>query len=54
MRDVYDFVNMTKTKFSTSRVVLSGVLWRQDVSRSRKQQIWVGSADTKGYFHRPK
>jgi len=32
MGDVYDLVNMAKTKFSTSRVVLSGVLWRQDVS----------------------
>jgi hypothetical protein len=32
MGDVYDLVNMAKTKFSKSRVVLSGVLWRQYVS----------------------
>ena len=30
--DVYNLVNMAKTKFSTSWVGLSGVLWRQDVS----------------------
>jgi hypothetical protein len=30
--DVYDLVNAGKTKFSTSRVVLSGVLQRRDVS----------------------
>jgi len=43
MGDVYDLVNMAKTKFSTSRVVLSDVLQRRDVSIkahwSRKQQI---------------
>jgi len=32
MGDVYDLVNMAKTKFSTSRVVLSGVLQRRDMS----------------------
>ena len=31
MGDVYDLVNTTKTKFSASRVVLSGVLRRKDV-----------------------
>jgi hypothetical protein len=30
---VYDLVYMAKTKFSTSRVVMSGVLQRQDVSQ---------------------
>jgi len=30
--DVYNLVNMAKTKFSTSRVGLSGVLQRQDMS----------------------
>jgi lysophospholipase L1-like esterase len=30
--DVYDLVNTAKTKFSASRVVLSGVLCREDVS----------------------
>ena len=33
--DVYDLINMVKTKFSTSRVVLSGVLRRRDVSWRR-------------------
>jgi hypothetical protein len=32
MGDVYDLVNTAKTKFSASRVVLSGVLRREDVS----------------------
>jgi len=32
MGDVYDHVHMAKTKFSTSKVALSSVLWRQDVS----------------------
>ena len=32
MGDIYDLVNMAKTKFATSRVVLSGVLRRPDVS----------------------
>jgi len=31
MGDVYDLVKKAKTKFSTSRVVLSGMLQRQDV-----------------------
>ena len=35
MRDVYGMVNTAKTKFSTSRVVLSGVLRREDVSWRR-------------------
>jgi hypothetical protein len=43
MGDVYDLVNMAKTKFSTSRVVLSNVLQRRDMSIvahwSHKQQI---------------
>ena len=33
--DVYDLVNAAKTKFSTSRLVLSGVLRRRDVSWRR-------------------
>jgi hypothetical protein len=33
MGDVYNMINMAKTKFSKSRVVLSGVLRRRDVSR---------------------
>jgi hypothetical protein len=33
--DVFDFVNTAKTKFSTSRVVLSGVLHRRGVSWRR-------------------
>jgi len=32
MGDVYDLVNTAKTKFSTSRVVLSGMLRRRDMS----------------------
>jgi len=32
MGDVYNLVNTAKTKFSTSRVVLSGVLQRRDTS----------------------
>ena len=32
MRDVYDLVNTAKTKISTSRVVLSGVLRKRGVS----------------------
>jgi len=35
MGDVYDLVNTAKTKFSTSRVVLSGMLRRQDMSWQR-------------------
>jgi hypothetical protein len=35
MGDAYDLVNTTKTKFSASRVVLSGVLRRKDVSWRR-------------------
>ena len=33
--DVYDLVNTAKTKFSTSRVVLSGVLRKRDLSWRR-------------------
>ena len=32
MGDVCDLVHMAKTMFSTSRVVMSSVLWRRDVS----------------------
>jgi len=32
MGDVYNLVNTAKTKFSTSRVVLSDMLQRRDVS----------------------
>ena len=32
MGDIYDLINMAKTKFSSSRVILSGVLRRTDVS----------------------
>jgi len=35
MGDVYDLVNTAKTKFSASRVVLSGVLWREGMSWRR-------------------
>ena len=35
MGDAYDLVNKVKTKFSASRVVLSGVLRREDVSWRR-------------------
>ena len=35
MGDAYDLVNTAKTKFSASRVVLSGVLRREDVSWRR-------------------
>jgi hypothetical protein len=35
MGDVYGLVNTAKTKFSTSRLVLSGVLRREDVSWRR-------------------
>jgi hypothetical protein len=35
MGDVYGLVNTAKTKFSTTRVVLSGVLRREDVSWRR-------------------
>jgi hypothetical protein len=31
MGDICDLVNITKSKFSTSKVILSDVLWRQDV-----------------------
>jgi len=45
MGDVYDLVNTSKSKFSTSTVVLSGVLRRRDIMAlhwSRKQQYeWV-------------
>ena len=39
MREVYDLVNTVKIKFSTSRVVLSGVLWRRDVSWRRTEAV---------------
>jgi hypothetical protein len=35
MGDVHDLVNMARTKFSTSRVVLSDILRRQDASWQR-------------------
>jgi hypothetical protein len=35
MRDVYDLINMVKTKFTTSKIILSGVLRRRDVSWRR-------------------
>jgi hypothetical protein len=35
MGDVYDLVNAAKTTFSTSRVVPSGVMRRQDMSWRR-------------------
>jgi lysophospholipase L1-like esterase len=49
MGDVYDLVNTAKTKFSTSRVVLSGVLWGRDVSWRRicavnSRYVWVANA----------
>jgi hypothetical protein len=48
MGDVYDLVNTTKTKFSASRVVLSGVLRRGDVSWRRTGAVndrleWVAN-----------
>ena len=39
MGDVYDFVNTAKTKFSTSRVVLSGVLRRRELSWRRNGAV---------------
>jgi hypothetical protein len=39
MGDVYDLVNTAKSKYSTSRVVLSGMLRRQDVSWWRIRAI---------------
>jgi len=39
MGDVYDLVNTAKTKFSASRVVLSGVLRREDVSWRRSGAV---------------
>lgn len=35
MGDIYDLINTAKTKFSSSRVILSGVLRRRDVSWRR-------------------
>jgi len=32
MGDIYNLINMAKSKFSSSRVILSGVLRRKDVS----------------------
>jgi hypothetical protein len=32
MGDIYDLINMAKSKFSSSRVILSGVLRRRDIS----------------------
>jgi hypothetical protein len=43
MEDVYDLVNTAKTRFSTSRIVLSGVLRRREVSWRR-----IGAADMSG------
>jgi hypothetical protein len=42
MGDVYHLVNTAKTKFSTSRVVLSGVIQRQDLSWRR-----IGAVNTR-------
>jgi len=49
MGDVYDLVNKAKTKFSTSRVVLSAVLRRRDVSWRRIGAVnsryeWIAQA----------
>jgi hypothetical protein len=49
MGDVYDLVNTAKSKFSTSRVVLSGVLQWGDVSWRRIRAVndrlkWVTNA----------
>ena len=46
MGDVYNLVNMAKTKFSKFIVVLSGMLWRRDMSRwhigaINSRQEWV-------------
>ena len=35
MRYIYDLINTAKSKFSSSRVILSGVLRRRDVSWCR-------------------
>ena len=48
MGDVYGLVNTAKTKISTSRVVLSGVLRREDVSWRRIGKVndkleWVAN-----------
>ena len=53
MGDVYDLVNTAKTKFSASRVVLSGVLRREDVSWRRSGAVndrleWI--ANTPGVY----
>jgi hypothetical protein len=47
MGDVYNLINTAKTKISTSKVVLSGVLQRRDVSWGSIGAInsryeWVG------------
>jgi len=39
MGDVFDLVNTAKTKFSTSRIVPSGVLRRRDVSWRRNGAV---------------
>jgi hypothetical protein len=39
MGDVFDLVNTVKTKLSTSRIVLSGVLRRRDVSWRRNGAV---------------
>ena len=39
MGDVFDLVNTAETKFSTSRIVLSGVLRRRDVSWRRNGAV---------------
>ena len=49
MRDIYDLTNTVKTKFSTSRVILSGILRRRDTSWRRigalnDKMEWVASS----------
>jgi len=39
MGDIYDLVNTAKYKFSASRVVLSGMLWRGDMSWRRIEAV---------------
>jgi hypothetical protein len=39
MGDVYDLLNTANTKFSASRVVLSGVLGREEVSWRRNGPV---------------
>ena len=49
MGDIYDLTNTVKTKFSTSRVILSGILRRRDTSWRRigalnDRMEWVASS----------